>query len=229
MLTGPARRERSRRTVPRRTCRWRNERVCSRSSHTSIASTFVQAQQKTRIGAWVFNRQSLPSNLDNSSRPRSTSRSIPAVIPLNRSASSASSSAIAIGSGHKLDWIVSTKVLKRLPYTSPRLCSHPAADAKARAVGGQAEAEHQQAASRAQGLSVSSAWQGDRPPNQVWAADITYIAMRQGFLYLVAIILFILSALLLQICIDDSLCFGKSSSRSEPHSTIDAAMEKQAL
>jgi putative transposase len=25
-------------------------------------------------------------------------------------------------------------------------------------------------------------------PNQVWAADITYIAMRQGFLYLVAII-----------------------------------------
>jgi hypothetical protein len=153
MLTRPARRERSRRTVPRRTCRWRNERVCSRSSHTSIASTFVQAQQKTRIGAWVIARQSLPSNLDNSSRPQKSSRSIPAVIPLNRSASSASSSAIAIGSGNKLDWIVSIKVLKRLPHTSSRLCSHPAADAKARAVGGQAEAEHQQAASRAQGLS----------------------------------------------------------------------------
>jgi hypothetical protein len=163
MLTGPARRERSRGTVPRRTCRWRNERVCSRSSHPSIASTCVQAQRKTRIGAWVINRQSLPSNLDNSSRSQKSSRSIPAVSPLNRSASSAISSAIAIGSGNKLDWIVSTKVLKRLPHTSSRLCSHPAADAKARAVGGQAEAEHQQAASRAQGLSVSSARQDDRP------------------------------------------------------------------
>jgi hypothetical protein len=38
-----------------------------------------------------------------------------------------------------------------------------AADAKARAVGGQAEAEHQQAASRAQGLPAPSAWQDDRP------------------------------------------------------------------
>ena len=34
---------------------------------------------------------------------------------------------------------------------------------KARAVGGQAEAEHQQAASRAQGLPVPSARQDDRP------------------------------------------------------------------
>ena len=38
-----------------------------------------------------------------------------------------------------------------------------AADAEARAVGSQAEAEHQQAASRAQGLSVPSAQQNDRP------------------------------------------------------------------
>src|SRR5258706_16323701 len=71
-----------------------------------------------------------------------------------------------------------------------------AADAEARAVGGQAKAEHQQAASRAQGLPVPSARQDDRPAKPkpapakagVWAADITYIAMRQGFLYLVAII-----------------------------------------
>ena len=38
-----------------------------------------------------------------------------------------------------------------------------AADANARAVGGQAEAEHQQAASRAPGLSVPSARRDDRP------------------------------------------------------------------
>src|SRR3954470_14151084 len=39
----------------------------------------------------------------------------------------------------------------------------PAADEEARAVGGQAETEHQQAASRAQGLPVPSARQDDRP------------------------------------------------------------------
>src|SRR6476660_2690710 len=39
-----------------------------------------------------------------------------------------------------------------------------AADAEARAVGSQAEAEHQQAASRAQDLSVPSARQNDRTP-----------------------------------------------------------------
>src|SRR6266436_8468684 len=74
--------------------------------------------------------------------------------------------------------------------------ARPAADEKARAVGGQAEAEHQQAASQAQGLPVPSARQDDRPGEPepalakagVWAADITYIPMRQGFLYLVAII-----------------------------------------
>src|ERR1700747_1894343 len=71
-----------------------------------------------------------------------------------------------------------------------------AADAEARAVGCQTEAEHQQAASRAQGLSLPSARQNDRPAEpkpalakaRVWAADITYIPMRQGVLYLVAII-----------------------------------------
>ena len=40
--------------------------------------------------------------------------------------------------------------------------ARPAADAEARAVGGQAEAEHQQAASRAPGLPVPSARQDDR-------------------------------------------------------------------
>src|SRR5260370_17728124 len=64
--------------------------------------------------------------------------------------------------------------------------THPAADAEARAVGGQAEAEHQQAASHKvypyllRGKTIDQ-------PNQGWAADITYIAMLQGFLYLVPI------------------------------------------
>ena len=48
----------------------------------------------------------------------------------------------------------------------------------------------------------------------------THISQRRAF---------ILYALLLQICIDDSVCFGKSSNRSEPHSAIDAAIEKQGL
>ena len=55
-------------------------------------------------------------------------------------------------------------------------------------MGGQAEAEHQQAASRAQGLSVPSARQDDRPAEPGVGDRHTYIAMRQGFLYLVAII-----------------------------------------
>src|SRR5712671_7636258 len=45
--------------------------------------------------------------------------------------------------------------------TGPPAC--PAADEEARAVGGQAKTEHQQAASRAQGLPVPSARQDDRP------------------------------------------------------------------
>src|SRR5258708_10300627 len=40
--------------------------------------------------------------------------------------------------------------------------TRPAADAETRAVGGQAEAEHQQAAARAQRLPVPSAWQDDQ-------------------------------------------------------------------
>jgi hypothetical protein len=56
------------------------------------------------------------------------------------------------------------------------------------AVGGQAEAEHQQAASRAQVYPYLLRGKTINQPNQVWAADVTYIPMRQGFLYLVAII-----------------------------------------
>src|ERR1700676_5665372 len=44
---------------------------------------------------------------------------------------------------------------------SGRASAHPAADEEARAVGSQAEAEHQQAEPRAQGLSVPSSRQGD--------------------------------------------------------------------
>src|SRR5246500_5324807 len=77
-----------------------------------------------------------------------------------------------------------------------RPSTRPAADEEARAMGGQAEAKYQQAASRAQGLPIPPARQDNRPGEPkpalakagVWAADITYIPMRQGFLYLVAII-----------------------------------------
>src|SRR5215469_7726852 len=77
-----------------------------------------------------------------------------------------------------------------------RPSTRPAADEEARAMGSQAEAEHQQAASRAQGLPIPSARQDDRPAEPepapakagVWAADVTYIPMQHGFLYLVAII-----------------------------------------
>src|ERR1700732_659857 len=41
--------------------------------------------------------------------------------------------------------------------------ARPAADEKARAVGGQTKAEYQQAASRAQGLPISPARQDNRP------------------------------------------------------------------
>ena len=44
-----------------------------------------------------------------------------------------------------------------------RPSTRPAPDEEARAMGGQAEAEHQQAASRAQGLPIPSARQDDRP------------------------------------------------------------------
>src|SRR5262244_3128182 len=44
-----------------------------------------------------------------------------------------------------------------------RPSTRPAADEKARAMGGQAKAEYQQAASRAQDLPIPSARQDDRP------------------------------------------------------------------
>jgi putative transposase len=71
---------------------------------------------------------------------------------------------------------------------SNRPPTRPGADEEARAVGGPAEPEHQQAPSRAQGLPVPSRGKTIDQPNQVWAADRSYIAMRQGFLYLVAMI-----------------------------------------
>src|SRR5437660_3937100 len=66
--------------------------------------------------------------------------------------------------------------------------ARPAADEKARAVGGQAEAEHQQAASEHKVYPYLLRGKTIDQPNQVWAADVTYIPMQQGFLYLVAII-----------------------------------------
>jgi putative transposase len=62
------------------------------------------------------------------------------------------------------------------------------ADAQAWIVRDQAEGEHQQAASWAQDLPYLPRDKTIDRPNQVWAADITYIPMRRGFLYLVAII-----------------------------------------
>jgi transposase InsO family protein len=48
-------------------------------------------------------------------------------------------------------------------------------------------AQHQQEAPPPQDLAISAAERSDQSPNQVWCADITYIPMRRGFLYLVAI------------------------------------------
>ena len=45
----------------------------------------------------------------------------------------------------------------------------------------------QLATKRAPDLSVSAPRPDDRPANQVWCTDITYIPMRRGFLYLVAV------------------------------------------
>jgi len=50
------------------------------------------------------------------------------------------------------------------------------------------KAEHDEASAGPQDLSLSVAQLDDRPPNQVWAADITYLPIGRGFLYLVAII-----------------------------------------
>jgi transposase InsO family protein len=55
-----------------------------------------------------------------------------------------------------------------------------------------AETAHDQTRAGAQDLSLSLAQPGDRAaepwPNHVWAADITYVPIGRGFLYLVAII-----------------------------------------
>ena len=48
-------------------------------------------------------------------------------------------------------------------------------------------ATHQRAPPRAPGLPLSAAGPGDRAANHVWCADITYIPVNRGFLYLVAI------------------------------------------
>ena len=73
---------------------------------------------------------------------------------------------------------------------TPVVDSRPSGgDEEARAVGGQAETEHQQASSRAQGLPypVLSAWQDNRAAKPelapakpaVWAADVKYIGERR--------------------------------------------------
>ena len=49
------------------------------------------------------------------------------------------------------------------------------------------ETEHQRGAPGAQEIPVFAAKSGDRPANQVWCADITYIPMAKGFVYLVAV------------------------------------------
>jgi putative transposase len=49
------------------------------------------------------------------------------------------------------------------------------------------EAQHQQAGEGSQDLSLPAPGLRVDRPNQVWAADITYLPMRRGFLYLVAI------------------------------------------
>ena len=68
--------------------------------------------------------------------------------------------------------------------------AHPAADAQTGAVRDQTEAQHQQAASRAQDLSLPTARQDDRStePGVGNRHLFSYIPMRHGFLYLVAII-----------------------------------------
>src|SRR4029453_16612089 len=54
--------------------------------------------------------------------------------------------------------------------------------------GAGAEAAHDEARTGAQDLPVSPAEHGDRSADQVWAADITYVPIGRGFLYLMAVI-----------------------------------------
>src|ERR1700734_2903767 len=72
-----------------------------------------------------------------------------------------------------------------------RVCepeARPAADASDGDRGARAEAENEQARARPQDLSLSPAQSEIERANHVWAADITYIPIGRGFLYLVAII-----------------------------------------
>ena len=50
------------------------------------------------------------------------------------------------------------------------------------------EAEPEQAGAGAQDLSVPARGLAILRPNQVWSTDITYIRLKQGFVYLVAVI-----------------------------------------
>jgi putative transposase len=63
----------------------------------------------------------------------------------------------------------------------------PAADASHAVGANLPRAQHQQEAPPAQDLALSAEECGDRSAQSVWCADITYIPMRRGFLYLVAI------------------------------------------
>ena len=75
---------------------------------------------------------------------------------------------------------------RRRPSGQPQ--TGPAADAPDGYRGAGAEAAHHKTRAGPQDLSLSAARPAIERPNHVWAADITYIPMGRGFLYLVAII-----------------------------------------
>ena len=86
-------------------------------------------------------------------------------------------------------WYGSRQMARHLRRLRPR--GRPQAGAAADGADGAgadlpAAADHG-SASRAPDLSVSAARSVVDRPNQVWCADITYIPMRRGFLYLVAV------------------------------------------
>ena len=71
----------------------------------------------------------------------------------------------------------------------PRVRSPPCAPSDASHAAGSdlSGAQHEPETPTAQDLAVSAGDVVINRPNQVWCADITYIPMRRGFLYLVAI------------------------------------------
>ena len=71
------------------------------------------------------------------------------------------------------------------PPSEPK--TGPAPDADHGATRYLSAAPEQPARTRAQGVPLSAGWHGDHRPAQVWAADIAYLPMARGFLYLVAI------------------------------------------